>query len=91
MRRAIRLHNDITTPFRGKVGADKVGLVALYTLQRVLDADYLILEEGSGLSEALSAIVRGLEHAFAEPALDASAQKQAAKMLHNLQSRGYYV
>lgn len=90
MRRAIRLHNEITTPYRGKVGAEKVGLVALYTLQNILAEDYLELEEGSDLAEAIAAIIRGLDHAFAKPTLDASAQKQAAKMLRELQTRGYY-
>ena len=91
MRRVCRVHNDVTARYRADhIRVDKMGLMTLYCLQAVLDADYLLLEEGSNLSEAINAIVRGLEDAFAEERLDASAQKQAAKMLGHLQELGYF-
>lgn len=91
MRRAIRVHNEVTEPYRReKVRVEKMGLMALYCLQMVLDADYLVLVEGSDLSEAINAIVRGLSDAFKEEKLDASAQKQAAKLLNHLQQLGYF-
>jgi len=91
MRRAIRLHNQVTAGYRKeRVRVEKMGLIALYSLQMVLDADYLVLEEGSDLSEAINAIMRGLTDAFSEEKLDASAQKQAAKLLSHLQELGYF-
>lgn len=91
MRRTIRLHNEITESHRRDyVRVEKMGLIALYTLQMVLDADYLVLVEGSDLSEAINAIVRGLADAFSEERLDASAQKQAGRMLSHLQQLGYF-
>lgn len=91
MRRAIRAHNEVTEVYRREnVRVEKMGLMALYCLQAVLDADYLVLEEGSDLAEAINAIVRGLADAFSEEKLDASAQKQAAKMLGHLQQLGYF-
>ena len=90
-RRAIRAHNEITEQYRREhIRVEKMGLMALYALQAVLDADYLVLEEGSDLSEAINAIVRGLSDAFAEEKLDASAQKQASKLLGHLRQLGYF-
>lgn len=91
MRRVIRVHNDVTEPYRREnVRVEKMGLMALYCLQMVLDADYLVLEEGSDLAEAINAIMRGLADAFKEEKLDASAQKQAGRMLSHLQQLGYF-
>lgn len=91
LRRAARVHNEITEPYRKeKIRVEKMALMALYCLKAVLDADYLVLVEGSDLAAAIDAVVNGLEHAFKEEKLDASAQKQAAKMLSHLQQLGYF-
>lgn len=91
MRRAIRAHNEVTEVYRkSNIRVEKMGLIALYALQMVLDADYLVLEEGSDLAEAINAIMRGLADAFKEEKLDASAQKQAGRMLTHLQELGYF-
>lgn len=91
LRRAARVHNDITASYRAEgVRVEKMALMALYCLQAVLDADYLVLVEGSDLAAAIDAVVNGLEHAFAEERLDASAKKQAGRMLLHLQELGYF-
>lgn len=90
-RRAARAHNAITADYiKNKAHVDKIGLVAIYTLQAILDADYLVLDEGSKLSAAIEAIIAALSHAFAEARLDASARKHAGKMLSQLQAMDYF-
>lgn len=91
LRRAARVHNKITEQYRrNDVHVDKIGLICLYALQAVLESDHLVLEEGSPLSAAINAIVDALADAFAEPKLDASARKQAVKLITMLQREGYF-
>lgn len=92
MRRACRVHNVVTASYRDeRIRVEKMGMMALYCLQRVLEADYLVLEEGSNLAAAIEAVVRGLEDSFVEEKLDASARKQALKLLQTMQDEGYFV
>ena len=92
MRRACRIHNEVTESYRREhVRVEKMGLMALYALQRVLDEDYLVLEAGSDLAQAIEAIVEGLQDAFDEAKLDASARKQSLKLLGHMQFLGYFV
>lgn len=91
LRRVARVHNAITEDYRrNDVHVDKIGLIALYTLQAILEADYLVLEEGSPLSTAINAIIEALADAFTEQRLDASARKHAGKLLCQLQDEGYF-
>lgn len=90
-RRAVRVHDAITEPDRkGGVRADKIALCGFYLVNTILDSGYLELEEGSPLAVAINAIVEAFGEAFAETALDASAQKHARKMLARLRSYGYF-
>ena len=91
LRRVYRLHNALTEDYR-RNGAhvDKIGLIALYTLQAVLEDGYLELVEGTPLSAAIHAIIEALSDAFAEARLDASAKKHAAKVIAHLQRDGYF-
>lgn len=91
LRRTARLHDALTEEYR-RAGqqVDKIGLTVLYTLQAVLDADYLVLEEGSRLAAAIDAIVQALGEALDEPKLVASARKQAARMLAHMQRLGVF-
>ena len=91
LRRVARVHNAGTDDYRrNNVHVDKIGLIALYTLQAILEADYLVLEEGTPLAAAITAIIDSLSDAFAEPRLDASARKHASKLLGQLQDEGYF-
>lgn len=91
LRRVSRVHNALTAEYRrSQARVDKVALICLYALQAVLDADYLELVDGSPLSDAIGAVIEGLDGAFAEARLDASARKQAVKLLAQLQREGYF-
>lgn len=91
MRRTVRLHDAAMGVDRdGGVRVDKAALVAFYALRRVLECGYLELEDGSGLAGAITSIVDAFDDAFSETRLDASARKQAAKMLGHLQREGYF-
>lgn len=78
-RRMVRAHLAAVKPFLVE-GArmDKLGLSQLYMLQAILDDGYLVLHEGSPLSQALTTIIGGIEHAMQIDKLDASAQKKRA-------------
>jgi hypothetical protein len=91
MRRVMRLHDAATDPNRKDgVSVLKIGMTIYYVLQAVLGSGYLELEEGSDLARAISAIIENFDDAFGEKKLDASAQKQARKMLETLQREGYF-
>ncbi len=91
VRRVCRLHLEITAPYRTD-GArmDKLGAAVLYMLQRILDADYLVLYEGSNMQRALDLMVPALAHVFDVERLDASAQKAGRRMLEHAQRLGYF-
>lgn len=92
MRRTVRVLDAAMQVNReGGLRLDKGALQAFYVLRAVLDSGYLELEAGSGLAVAIMAIVDAFEDAFAEARLDASARKQAAKMLAFLQREGFFV
>jgi hypothetical protein len=91
MRRVMRLHDTATEPDRkGGVSILKIGMTIYYVLQAVLRSGYLELEEGSDLARAISAIIENFDDAFGEKKLDASAQKQARRMMEVLNREGYF-
>jgi hypothetical protein len=91
MRRVLRLHDTATEVNRkGGVSVLKTGMVTYYVLQAVLRDGFLELVEGSDLAVAISKIIEAFADAFEETRLDASAQKQAARMLGILQREGYF-
>lgn len=91
MRRATRLHDRIMADYiKGGARSDKVGLIMAYILQAVVDAEYLVVYEGSDLAIAIDAIFAGLEKARGMEKMDASARKQAVKTLRALQTEGYF-
>lgn len=91
LRRAARLHNDIMRDdIANDVSVEKIGLSALYALQIVLDADYLVLHEDSALASAIQSVIAGLEHAMARAKLDASARKHGRKLVEHMQRLGYF-
>lgn len=90
-RRMVRAHLEAVGPFL-KDGSrmDKLGMTQLYLLQAILEDDYLVLHEGSALSQALDLILPAISHAMEIERLDASARKQSRKMLQALQAMGYF-
>lgn len=69
----------------------KFGMTYYYWLADLLDRDVLSLFEGSAMAEAVDLLLPMMEHGFAVQARDASARKQAARMLRWFQERGFYV
>ncbi|MGX9981931.1 hypothetical protein [Methylobacterium fujisawaense] len=68
----------------------KFGMVYYYWLEDLLARDVLALAEGSSMAEAVTLLLPMMEHGFAVEARDASARKQAARMLRWFQERGFY-
>jgi hypothetical protein len=91
LRRCERLHMEIFAPcmVEGSQVA-KTGLVLYHLLRIMTDADYLVIDQVSAFGRALDLLLPALQDAADEPALNASAEKQARKALRALQQRGYF-
>ena len=92
-RRCGRVHLDITAPYRSDgVGdrCDKIALILFCMIKAATDCDYLVYGEGSAISRALDLYLPAIQHLADEPALFASAQKHARKVMQQLQSMGYF-
>lgn len=91
MRRLYRTVDGVAQPDRkGGVTVEKTALTGYYLIQTVLESGYLELTDGSLLATAILAIVDAFRESFDEKPLDASARKQAGKMLRDLQERGLF-
>lgn len=69
--------------------AVKIAMVVYYLLCDLGPLGYAIVE-GSPLHQAIDRVVPLIGHGFAEARRDASAQKQADRLLRRLQERGWY-
>jgi hypothetical protein len=70
--------------------AVKVALTFYHFTKALLEEGVLELWEGSAMGEAMDLLFPCFEHGFSEAALDASAQKQARRVLGHLQRGGFY-
>jgi hypothetical protein len=70
--------------------ADKLATSIYYFLKNLIDSEYLELWEDSPVAQAAAIYLPMIEHVFDETKLDASAQKQADKILRRFHDRGYY-
>lgn len=68
----------------------KFAMTYYYWVEDLLSRDVLSLSEGSSMGEALTMLLPMMEHGFAEERRDASARKQAGRMLRWFQDRGFY-
>ncbi|MEE7478471.1 hypothetical protein [Methylobacterium hispanicum] len=68
----------------------KFAMTYYYWLEDLLARDVLSLVEGSSMHEAVTLLLPMMEHGFDEARRDASARKQAARMLRWFQGRGFY-
>jgi hypothetical protein len=84
-----RAHGQVMAEY-DQQRADKVSAAIFYFLKDLTDSGYLELWEGSPVAEAAAIYTPMVEHVFGEERLDASAQKQAKRILTRLQERGYY-
>ena len=69
---------------------DVVGLIAWRVLAAVLDADILVLPEGTPLSDALEEIRPALEQAAADPVAAARVEVEWSAAVERLQAAGLY-
>lgn len=68
----------------------KVALITFHFMRFIIEDGYLQYEEGSAFERSIHAFMEALEHKAQEPKVNASAVKQARKMLRKLQDLGYY-
>ena len=69
----------------------KFAMTYYYWLEDLLARDVLSLTEGSSMGEAVTMLLPMMEHGFDSERRDASARKQAGRMLRWFQDRGFYV
>lgn len=70
--------------------AVKVAMALYYFLEDLLQRDCLVLWEGSAMGTAVEMLMPMFAHGFERERQDASAQKQARRMLEKLQREGFY-
>ncbi|KMO32898.1 hypothetical protein VQ02_22610 [Methylobacterium variabile] len=65
-------------------------LTLWYFVKDLTDREVLILWEGSAMARAADKLLPMFEHGFEQQKRDASAQKQAGRLLARLQAEGLY-
>lgn len=101
LRRIERVHIELVQPYLKKDKADprKIGIMAYYLLQHLVDTNTIIVPEDSAFGLALNHMLPALsppedatekEDADYE-ALNRSAKKQVRKIVERLQNEGYYL
>jgi hypothetical protein len=91
LRRSRRIYQEAVTEFeRQQIEAGKFGLVVFYLFQMLRDQGLFRLAEGGPLDRALEEILPAVAEWTAVAAVDASAQKQARRLLKLLQGEGYF-
>ena len=91
LRRSKRIFDQALAEFRKQeIEAGKFGLIAFYLFDVLREAGLFTLVDGSPLDQALEALLPAIAEWTAVPAVDASAQKQARRLLGMLQREGYY-
>lgn len=68
----------------------KVALITFHFMRFIIEDGYLQYAEGSAFERSIQAFMEALEHKAQEPKINASAIKQAKRMLRRLQELGYY-
>lgn len=91
LRRTTRLLDDLTKGHIAEgVEVAKVALITFHFMRFIIEDDYLRYEEGSAFARSIEKFMEALEHKAQEPKVNASAIKQARKMLRHCQEQGYY-
>jgi hypothetical protein len=100
LRRVERIHSEVMAPYLKKEpDARKLGLIAYYLLNQLVETSYLIIPEESPFGQALETMLPALspwegstpQEIKDYEALNASAEKQSKKILKDLQTAGYYL
>lgn len=91
LRRTTRLLDDITSEYIAEgVEVSKVALITFHFMRYIIEDGYLQYAEDSAFARSIGKFMEALEHAAEEPKVNASAIKQAKKMLKHCQREGYY-
>jgi hypothetical protein len=100
LKRVERVHTDVVRPYIHDGDGDprKIGIIAFYLLQHLIDTETLIIPEDCSLAQALEHMLPALspwegstDQEIADfEQIDRSARKQVRKMLQHLQTEGYY-
>jgi len=80
---------DMITHDNIEVG--KAGLIIFHVLRFIIEDDYFHYQTDSAIGRCLVVYMEALDHHAQIPERNQSAIKQAVKLLHWLQSQGYYV
>lgn len=91
LERVRRAHAVVVAPY-AREGHDvaKFGLIVFYWIKTMVETGYFVFAEGSAIDEAMTLFIGAIEHRASVPEVNASAQKQARKLIRVLQSLGYY-
>ena len=68
----------------------KVALITFHFMSFIIENGYLKYEEGCAFDKSINSFMGALQKVAEEPKVNASAIKQAKKMLKKLQGLGYY-
>jgi len=91
MRRLERSRNEIMADYEAaEIRVCKFGLIVYHILKILTDSDYLVVPPDSAMGKGLDLLLPALEEEAAIGAVDASAQKQARKVLEKLNAIGLY-
>lgn len=100
LRRIERVHLEMVQPYLKADNPDprKIGIIAFYLLQHLLDTEFLVLSDESPFMLALNHMLPALspwegstpEEEQDYERLNKSAQKQVRRVLQHLQAEGYY-
>lgn len=91
LRRTTRLLDMLTAPHIAEgVEVSKVALITFHFMRFIIEDSYLQYAEDSAFARSIEKFMEALEHKAQEPKVNASAIKQATKMLRRCQDEGYY-
>lgn len=92
LRRVLRLHESIPKQIIGDDPGDipKLALVQFHLIKMILEDGYLQYEEDGAFHRSVLTFMEALQHHAEKEKLNASAIKQAKKLLRRLQDEGYY-
>lgn len=88
-RRIDRVAKEVTAEYDQERGI-KLALVFYYWLEDLLSRGVLVCHEGSTFGRAIRMLFTMFQHGFAIEKQDASAQKQARRLLEKFQVAGYF-
>lgn len=91
LQRVLKLHSDLNKEFMSdKEDIPKIALIEFHCIKFIIEDEYLQYTEGSLFDTSIQTFMASIEHHAQKEKVNASAIKQARKMLKFLQDQGYY-